>query len=275
MPANQPQGLRERLHEIVFEADTPAGRTFDVVLLILILASVLAVIMETVPELSANYDKFFFRLEVFFTLVFSIEYIGRLFLVKRPWRYATSFYGLVDLLSVLPTYLALVFSGYQYFLVIRGLRLLRVFRIFKLRRFVQESDMIVNALKASRVKITVFLTFIVVAVIIVGALMYLVEGGQNERFSDIPHSIYWAIVTLTTVGYGDITPETSLGKFISAVVMIMGYGVIAVPTGIVTAGIFEEQRLRNKVPNTQCCPSCGREGHDLDARHCKYCGDPL
>ena len=265
--------LKERMHEIIFEADTPAGKLFDTLLLIFIAASVLVVILESVPRLQQQYAELFARLEWGFTIIFTIEYLLRLYSVYRPWKYARSFFGIVDLLAVLPTYLGLFLPAAQYFLIIRALRLIRIFRIFKMARFISGSDAILRALKASRAKIVVFLTFVSLIVIIVGALMYLIEGGSNERFSSIPRGIYWAIVTLTTVGYGDITPTTNLGQFVSAVVMIMGYAVIAVPTGIVSAE-FVSGYQKTKV-NTQACRYCGLEGHDNDATFCKYCGERL
>lgn len=265
--------LREKLHEIIFEADTPAGKFFDVSLLIVIVASVLVVMLESVQQLDQAYSRLFSVLEWFFTIVFTIEYILRLYCVYRPWKYATSFFGIVDLLATFPTYLSLVITGTQYFVVIRALRLLRVFRIFKLGHFLSEGAIIVNALRASRAKITVFIIFVLLMVTIIGSIMYLVEGGSEDSdFSSIPRGIYWAIVTLTTVGYGDITPVTGIGQFLSAVVMILGYAVIAVPTGIVSAELIAEHK---HITNTQACRFCGSEGHDDDAGFCKYCGEEL
>lgn len=266
---------KERIHEIIFEADTPMGKTFDILLMIAIIASVLAVILETVPSLQSNYRTFFYYLEWGFTIFFTVEYLLRLYCVYRPMKYALSFYGIVDLVSILPTYLSFFFAGFHSLMVIRALRLMRVFRIFKLGHFMKEGAILMNAMRASRVKITVFLIFIVVLVTIIGAIMYLVEGGaDNSSFTSIPISIYWAIVTLTTVGYGDITPTTHFGQFLSAVVMILGYAVIAVPTGIVTGELISEMEERNKT-NSQTCRYCAREGHDNDAIHCKYCGEVL
>lgn len=262
------------MHEIIFEADTPAGKAFDVWLLIFIVASVLIVILETIPSLSLRYGPWFSRLEWMFTIVFTLEYFLRLYCVKRALSYATSFYGLIDLLAVLPTYFSLLIAGTQYLLVIRAIRLMRVFRIFKLGHFLQEGVVLVRALRASREKILVFMLFVVLLVTIIGSVMYLVEGGQNSGFSSIPRSIYWAIVTLTTVGYGDITPKTSFGQFLSAIVMILGYAVIAVPTGIVSAELVSSASKSMEI-NTQACPSCGREGHDNDALFCKFCGEQL
>ena len=265
--------LKERLHEIIFEADTPIGKTFDILLLIFISASVLAVMLESVDFIQVNFRRGFFILEWVFTIFFTIEYILRLYCVYRPWKYATSFFGIIDLLAIIPTYLSLIFIGSHYFLVIRALRLLRIFRIFKLGHFMKEGYIIMVALKQSRAKITVFLTFVILMVILIGSIMYLVEGGSNDTFSSIPRSIYWAIVTLTTVGYGDITPQTDFGQFLSAFVMIMGYAILAVPTGIVSAELIRGDRQEQH--NTQACRYCGHEGHDDDAKYCKYCGEIL
>ncbi|NBC08415.1 MAG: ion transporter [Bacteroidetes bacterium] len=265
--------LRGRLHEIIFEADTPAGKLFDTLLLILISASVVVVMLESVEPLQQKYTRVFSNLEWGFTAFFTVEYLLRLYCVIRPWRYATSFFGIVDLLAVVPSYLALVLPTAQYFLIIRAFRLIRIFRIFKMAHFITEGNVIIQALRASRAKITVFLTFVSLLVVIIGALMYLIEGGSNDSFSSIPRGVYWAIVTLTTVGYGDITPTTDLGQFLSAIVMIMGYAIIAVPTGIVSAE-FVSGYQKSKV-STQACRYCGLEGHDHDAVFCKYCGERL
>ena len=267
--------LRSRLHEIIFEADTPAGRWFDIILLFAIIASVIVVMLESISELNEKYHDVFYALEWGFTILFTVEYLLRLYTVKIPIRYATSFYGVIDFLAIIPTYLSLLISGTQYLLVIRILRLLRVFRVFKLAHFLVEGDIIIQAMRASRAKITVFLMFILLLVTIIGAIMYLVEGYSNPSFSSIPRSIYWSIVTLTTVGYGDITPVTSLGQFISAIVMIMGYAVIAVPTGIVSSEFISQYYKQKKPVTTQVCINCSLEGHDPDAKFCKYCGFPL
>jgi voltage-gated potassium channel len=276
MPRKEPNtrsALGERLHEIIFEADTPEGKFFDVALLIVIVASVLVVILESVAELDARYHLFFRALEWIFTIIFTIEYVLRLYSVYRPWKYAVSFFGIVDLLAIFPTYLSLFVTGTQYFIVIRALRLLRVFRIFKLGHFLDEGNIIMAALQASRAKITVFLTFVLLMVTIIGSLMYLVEGGlEDTDFENIPKGIYWAVVTLTTVGYGDITPKSGIGQFLSAIVMILGYAVIAVPTGIVSAEFISKRRGG---PTTQACRYCGQEGHADDAIYCKYCGEKL
>lgn len=261
---------RSRIHEVIFEAETSAGRTFDIVLIGFILLSVASVILESKPNVRAEYGAELFIAEWVFTILFSIEYVLRLIAVKRPLRYAFSFYGLVDLLAILPSYISLFIPGTQYFLAIRILRLLRIFRILKLSEYISESRIITTALKASRKKILVFLVAVLTIVTVVGSLMYVVEGEENG-FTDIPTSIYWAIVTLTTVGYGDLSPKTGLGKLLASMVMIMGYGIIAVPTGIVTA----ELARAGKPASTQVCPECHAEPHDLDAVHCKYCGAKL
>ena len=264
--------IREKIHEIIFEADTPTGKVFDIILLVAILLSLIIVMVESVDSLSSAYSEWFFWAEWILTILFSIEYLLRVYCVLRPWKYMLSFYGIIDFLAILPSYLSLLIVGSQYLLVIRGLRLIRVFRIFKLGHFLNEGDVIIKALRASRAKITIFLTFISLVTVIIGALMYLIEGGSNPNFSSIPRSIYWSIVTLTTVGYGDITPITAIGQFLSAMVMILGYAVLAVPTGIVSAEMVSVNNQRN---NTQACRYCGQEGHDDDARHCKYCGELL
>jgi voltage-gated potassium channel len=261
---------RARLHEIIFEADTPAGRAFDVGLLVAILASVVAVVVESVAEIRRQYGDVLRAVEWILTVAFTVEYVLRLLSVDRPWRYARSFLGVVDLLAIIPTYLALVVPATQSLMVIRAIRLLRVFRILKLTHFLAEGQLLLSALRASRRKITVFLGVIVTVVLIVGALMYLIEG-EAHGFTSIPISMYWAVVTMTTVGYGDIAPQTPLGRFLAALLMILGYGIIAVPTGIVTVELANASRAVSR----QACPACGAEGHDIDARHCKHCGAQL
>ncbi len=262
---------RLRLHELIFEADTFYGKLFDIVLIIAILASVLVVMLDSIQPIREEYGIELYIIEWFFTLLFTAEYILRLISIGRPLRYATSFFGVVDLLSILPTYLSLFFPSAQYFLVIRLLRVLRIFRVLKLVQYLSDARMLMAALKASRRKVTVFLTAVITLVVIFGSIMYLVEGGEGG-FDSIPHSIYWAIVTLTTVGFGDITPQTGFGKFLSAIVMIMGYAMIAVPTGIVAVEI---SRTAEAKITTQVCPECSREGHDADAKFCKYCSAVL
>jgi voltage-gated potassium channel len=264
-------GLRGKLHEIIFEADTPAGRWFDITLIVLILASVAVVLLESVAGVRQPYGNLLEVAEWFFTVLFTIEYVLRLCTVRSPIRYATSFYGVIDLLSVIPTYLSLLVPNAQSLLVLRSLRLLRIFRIFKLAHYTFEAQTLTRALRASRRKIIVFLAAISTLVLIAGAMMYVIEGEKNG-FTSIPTSIYWAIVTMTTVGFGDITPKTPLGQILASIMMIVGYGIIAVPTGIVSV---ELARAATLPINTQACPTCGRQGHDVDAAYCKFCGARL
>lgn len=271
-PGPEASALRHKLHEIIFEADTPAGKWFDVILLVMILASILVVTLESVRSYRYRYHDIFSFLEWAFTIFFTLEYVLRIYCVKRPSGYIFSFFGIIDLLAILPAYLGLFLINAPSLMVIRALRLLRVFRIFKLGHFMYEARVISHAVKASRAKITVFLTFVLSMVVIIGSLMHLIEAGQNSGFDNIPRSIYWAIVTLTTVGYGDISPKTPLGQFLASAVMIIGYAVIAVPTGIVSAEIVRGDGVQT---NTQVCRSCTAEGHDDDALFCKYCGDQL
>jgi len=265
-------GRRARLHEIIFEADTRAGSLFDLTLIWLILLSVATVILESVRSVRAQYGDLLYTLEWVFTLLFTVEYVLRLTSVRHPLRYATSFFGVVDLLAIIPTYLSIFLPGSQYLLVIRILRLLRVFRLLKLSEYVAEADTLRLALRASRRKISVFISAVVLLVVIIGALMYVIEG-EEHGFTSIPTSIYWAIVTLTTVGYGDLSPRTPFGQMLASVVMVLGYGIIAVPTGIVTVELAQAARQRRVT--TQACPSCRAQGHDLDAVYCKYCSANL
>jgi voltage-gated potassium channel len=261
---------RGKLHEIIFEADSFEGKLFDVVLLWAIVISVIAVMLESVSSINILYKEEFNILEWVFTFLFTLEYFARIIALKKPLKYITSFYGIVDLLSILPSYIGIFVSGTHSLMVIRSLRLLRVFRILKLSQFLNESNQLLNALRNSRNKILVFLFAVAMTTIILGTIMYLIEGQENG-FTSIPRSIYWAIVTLTTVGYGDIAPQTVLGQAIASLIMIIGYGIIAVPTGIVSA-----EMVKNKVStNTQSCPNCGKENHDDDAVFCKYCGSKL
>jgi voltage-gated potassium channel len=262
---------RRRIFEVIFLSDSPSGKLFDIVLLVTIAVSVVVVMVESVAVIRVGREQLFRYAEWVFTLLFTAEYLLRIWCVRRPLRYVTSFYGAVDLLAVLPTYLSLFVTGAGYLLVIRVLRLLRLFRILKLARYVGAADLLLEALGRSRRKIVVFLYAILTIVTICGAMMYLIEGPENG-FSSIPRGVYWAIVTLTTVGYGDITPNTVVGQALSAVVMIMGYGIIAVPTGIYAAelrGIMISRHDNKK------CPECSRAGHDEDARFCKHCGGNL
>ncbi len=269
----KPQGSawRSRWHEVIFEADTPAGKRFDLALLGLILLSVLAVCLESVQEFRDVHGATLRAFEWAITVLFTAEYFARLAAVQRPLRYMVSFYGIVDLLAILPTYLSFLLPGSQSLLVIRALRLLRVFRILKLTHFVGEARLLGAAMRASVRKITVFVGVVLTTVLIAGALMYLIEG-EKHGFTNIPLSIYWAVVTMSTVGYGDVVPHTVLGRFIASILMILGYAIIAVPTGIVTVELSAATRAAS---NTQACPACGASGHDNNARHCKYCGAKL
>ena len=273
MAKSSDQTLRNRLHEVIFEAETPAGKAFDIGLLIAIVLSIVVVSLETIPSGQMRWGSLLRNLEWVLTIAFTVEYLLRLYCVRKPLKYATSFFGIIDLIAIVPTYLSLFFTGTNYMMVIRALRLLRVFRILKLGHFMVEGRVIVQALEASKAKIIVFLTFISLMVVIIGSLMYLVEGGANPNFSSIPMSMYWTVVTLTTVGYGDIYPITPLGKFLSVIIMIMGYGVLAVPTGIVSVEMARSSGLSKA--NTVSCPECSQEGHDADAVHCKFCGAKL
>lgn len=264
--------LRKLLHSVIFEARTPAGKLFDVALLLAITLSVLAVVFESVAAYRDAYGPQLRAIEWTFTVLFTLEYVLRLIAVRQPLRYAVSFFGIVDLLSIVPTYLSLLFVGSQSLLVIRALRLLRIFRVLKLVHFVGEARMLQIAMRGSIRKIIVFLGTVMTLILIVGAMMYLIEG-EEHGFTSIPISIYWAIVTMTTVGYGDIAPETVPGKALASVVMILGYGIIAVPTGIVSVEIASAARQASV--SNRCCPACSKEGHDIDARHCKYCGVTL
>lgn len=269
--SNRPR--RDRLYEIIFEADTPVGKWFDLVLIVVILLSVLTVMLDSVASIQARYGRWLYALEWLFTILFTVEYILRLLCVRNIRRYATSFFGIVDLLAILPTYLNLVVFGTRYLLVVRLFRVLRIFRILKLGQYTKEAGVLRAALYASQRKIVVFLCFVLTLVVIIGSLMYLIEGPANSGFTSIPQSVYWAIVTLTTVGYGDISPQTPLGQFLASIVMILGYSIIAVPTGIVTVE-WSQATMRKQTP-ARACPTCGAPGHDADARYCKFCGADL
>jgi len=264
---------REKLRIIIFEADTPAGKAFDVSLLVAIVLSVLAVMLESVTTFRSNHGALLDRAEWAFTLLFTVEYVLRLICSPRPSHYARSFFGVVDLLAILPTYLSLLFPGAESMAVIRGLRLLRIFRVFKLGQFLGEASLLRSALASSRHKITVFLGTITILVTIIGTAMYLIEGEENG-FTSIPAAIYWSIVTMTTVGYGDMAPATVAGKVLASVVMILGYSIIAVPTGIVTAEIVEGAAAARKI-TTRSCSNCLSEGHDRNATYCRDCAAPL
>lgn len=261
---------KHRLHEIIYEADTPAGKLFDVVLLIAILASVVFVMLESVDHIQKEYGSLLNIAEWVITILFTIEYFLRIISIKKPLNYIWSFYGIIDLLSTLPKYLSLILVGSHNLAALRALRLLRVFRILKLARYIGESNKLLIALRSSRAKIAVFLFFVFILCIILGTIMYMVEGSENG-FTSIPRSVYWAIVTLTTVGYGDIAPGTPLGQLIASVIMILGYAIIAIPTGIVSA-----EMTKTKIhTNTQACPNCLRADHRDGAVFCYHCGTKL
>lgn len=272
-PVQKPAaGIRLRLHEIIFESDTPAGKAFDVSLIWAISISVGLVMLESMREMRQAYGSWLIIGEWLFTILFTVELFLRLIAVRNPLKYLFSFFGLVDLLAIIPTYLSLLFPGSQGLLVVRAFRLLRVFRIYKLSNYLGEAQVLQNALKASRHKITVFLVAVFATVISMGAVMHLVEGEENG-FTSIPRGIYWAVVTMTTVGFGDITPKTALGQFLASCLMIFGYGIIAIPTGIVTSELTRVTPS-HKISG-QACPNCSQQGHEIDAEFCKFCGSRL
>ncbi|MHC4624034.1 MAG: ion transporter [Planctomycetota bacterium] len=262
---------RRVLFEVIFEADTRAGKWFDIVLIMCILLSVVTVMLDSVATIGDRYGSLLYAVEWLFTILFTVEYILRLLCVGKRVRYAVSFFGVVDLLAILPTYMSLFFFGSRYLVVVRVLRVLRVFRVLKLGHHTREANLLKKALYASRRKILVFLFVVLTLVVVIGSLIYVIEGADNG-FTSIPRSVYWAVVTLTTVGYGDISPKTDAGQFLAAMVMILGYSIIAVPTGIVTVEISQAHREK---PTSQACPKCSAEGHDRDARYCKFCGTRL
>ena len=282
---NKQNNWKEKLHEIIYEADTPAGKLFDIILLLLIITSIILVMLESVEEFAAKYIDFLNAAEWVITILFTIEYVARIAVVTQPKKYIFSFYGVVDLLSTIPKYLSFFILGSHSLIAFRALRLMRVFRILKLARYVGESNNLIKALRASRAKIAVFVFFVLIVCVILGAVMYIVESGQDSGFTSIPRSVYWAIVTLTTVGYGDIAPATALGQLISSIIMIIGYGVIAIPTGIVSVEYsknYKENTQTIKKPtvkqirtNTQTCSNCLETDHDNDANFCKTCGNNL
>jgi voltage-gated potassium channel len=261
-----------RLHEVIYESNTPAGKAFDITLLLIIIASIAVVMLDSIESTHQKLGGVYFILEWVFTILFTIEYILRLISIKKPMHYVVSFLGIIDLLAIIPSYLSIFFVGAQSLLVLRALRLLRIFRIFKLTHFLTEILFLKAALRGSLKKISIFMLVVLSLVIILGSIMYLVEGRENG-FSSIPESVYWAIVTITTVGYGDISPVTPLGIFIASIMMFIGYGIIAVPTGIVTTEMAFA--ARSKKHGTETCPGCGSEGHDKDAVFCKFCGTIL
>ncbi|UWX56389.1 ion transporter [Maribacter litopenaei] len=275
-------GWKNKLHEIIYEADTPLGKWFDIVLIIIILFSVLLIMLESVKSIDAKYHQTLLTPEWVVTIFFTVEYIARIICIRKPARYIFSFYGIIDFLSTIPLYLSYILAGSQVLLAVRAFRLLRVFRILKLVQFLGEASQLKSALKASRAKITVFLFAVLILSVMLGTLMYIVEGDE-AGFTSIPTSIYWTIVTLTTVGYGDIAPITPQGQLIATIIMLLGYGIIAVPTGIVTVEFGKRSKNKNGEENiehfvhvnTQACPACSKEGHRDDASHCYNCGSLL
>lgn len=272
-PESHQKDWKSKLHEIIYEADTKAGKLFDVVLLWLIICSIILVMLESVKELDAKYHTFFDVSEWIITILFTLEYIARIISVKKPKEYVFSFYGIIDLLSTIPKYLSIIFGGTHALVALRALRLMRVFRILKLVQFIGEANKLTKALKTSRYKIFVFISAVIVLCIIIGTFMYLIEGESNG-FTSIPRSIYWAIVTLTTVGYGDIAPQTAFGQLIASFVMILGYGIIAIPTGIISAE-FSRQTNQPVATNTQVCAYCNNSKHSDSAIYCDNCGAKL
>jgi len=273
--ARKPVGFtphRERLHEVIFEAETREGKWFDIILMIMILLSILTVMLESIESYYLVYFKLFLSLEWIFTIFFTIEYFLRIYSVYSPKRYIFSFFGIVDLLTLIPSYLTIFVPGLHTLMIIRGLRLLRLFRIFKLEAFIDQGNIIISSLIESRNKILIFTMTILITVCILGSAMYLIEKDVNPNFDNIPRSIYWCIVTITTVGYGDISPVTSFGQFLAAIIMLLGYVIIAIPTGIVTSAILSGQ---NKMANTITCKNCAKEGHDAEATFCYKCGYEL
>lgn len=266
------QSWRMKLHETIYESNTVAGKTFDVALLVCIIGSIIVVTLDSVAVYHRRFGDFFYVLEWIFTILFTLEYILRIISINKPLKYVFSVLGFIDLLAIIPTYLSIFFVGAQSLLVLRALRLLRIFRIFKLTHLLTEMEFLKTAVFISIKKISIFMLVVFTLIIILGSIMYLVENGENG-FSSIPDSIYWGIVTITTVGYGDISPVTPLGKFIASIMMFIGYGIIAVPTGIVTTDMAIA--VRNKKHGHEACPNCGKEGHDQDAKFCKFCGSVL
>jgi len=264
---------KTKLHEIIYEADTPAGKLFDVILLIVILASIVLVMLESVKSIDIKYHNFLNISEWIITILFTLEYSARIITVKKPLKYITSFYGIIDLLSTIPKYLSFFLIGGHSLVALRALRLMRVFRILKLVRFIGESNNLIRALKASRVRIAVFVSFILILCTILGTIMYLIEDDASG-FTSIPESVYWAIVTLTTVGYGDIAPQEPLGQLIASLVMILGYAIIVIPTGIITSEIVKDS-IKNVHTNTQSCTNCLTENHMDKAEFCYNCGEKL
>ena len=273
MENNNTNSFRHKIHEIIFEADTFYGKLFDIVLLITIVSSVVAVMLESIDSIHQQYGDILRIFEWIVTILFTIEYFLRIYSVNKPLKYIFSFMGIIDLLAIIPTYLIFIFPAAHFFTVVRSIRLIRVFRVFKLSHYLRGAHTMQIALRSSRPKIVVFLLSVMILVIVLGTLMYIIEGSSDTKgFDNIPNSIYWAIVTLTTVGYGDVFPATAFGKVVASFIMILGYGIIAVPTGIVTA---EFSRKKREKVSTQACPDCTTEGHEVDAKFCNKCGAEL
>lgn len=266
------KNVKGKINNIIFEADTPIGRLFDLLLFLVIAISVIVVMLDSVDEIHLEYGKLLLKIEWVITIIFTIEYILRIYSAYDSKKYIFSFYGIIDLLSILPTYLSLLFAGSHFLIVIRMLRLLRVFRVLKLARYVNASNTLAQALRGGRRKILVFLEAVIIIVVITGSLMYLIEGGEDTGFTSIPKSIYWAIVTVTTVGYGDIAPQTILGQTIASMLMIVGFAIIAVPTSIIGGEIIKEELKKSE---SDMCKGCDCADHDVDAIYCKICGKKL
>jgi len=265
--------FRDKIHKIIFEADTKWGKSFDITLFSAIILSVIIVMLDSVASLHDEYGKIFYLIEWALTILFTVEYILRIISVKHPSKYIFSFYGIIDLLAILPTYLSLIMTGSHFLIVIRILRLLRIFRVLKLVRYVQAGNTLRWAIQNSRGKIIVFIEAVLLLVVIIGSIMYIIEGPENG-FTSIPKSIYWAIVTVTTVGYGDLAPNTVIGQTLAAMLMITGYAIIAVPTGIITTEMYRAKDITS-INNTQVCSNCNHDRHDDDAEFCKMCGESL
>ncbi|EDL67065.1 ion transporter [Vibrio campbellii] len=265
------KSIKHHLYVIIFGTHTRAGRAFDIALIIAIITSLLVLILESLPSVMTEWSRELRYIEYTFTAIFTVEYLLRLYCSPKPKSYATSFYGVVDLLAILPTYLAIFFPGASFMGVVRLLRVMRIFRILKLVRYLQDSNILLRSLLMARRKILIFFSTVGILVTIFGALIFVIEGPHNG-FTSIPKSIYWAIVTITTVGYGDIVPQTHLGKAIASLTMLLGYSILAVPTGIITAELSNEMNAHKQLVK---CPNCNRSGHDSDAMHCKHCGSEL
>ena len=265
------KSLKHHLYVIIFGTHTRAGRIFDIALIIAIITSLVVLILESLPSVMTEWSRELRYIEYTFTALFTVEYLLRLYCSPKPKSYATSFYGVVDLLAILPTYLAIFFPGASFMGVVRLLRVMRIFRILKLVRYLQDSNILLRSLLMARRKILIFFSTVGILVTIFGALIFVIEGPHNG-FTSIPKSIYWAIVTITTVGYGDMVPQTHLGKAIASLTMLLGYSILAVPTGIITAELGNEMNAHKELVK---CPNCNRSGHDSDAMHCKHCGSEL